>query len=176
MKAETRTELTHFLDVRDDIVFAVLFGSAATGRETLESDVDVGVYLRDPKAQDPLSNLVKIEAETRYPGEDELWAGVERIVRREVDLVVLNRAPATVAADAVIEGETLRVHDEERYKSYLLRIFDVAEEYRDFIREFIEIRKRSQSRKLLLDPAGFRYLKRIGKPWSPSVPWKDLNH
>jgi predicted nucleotidyltransferase len=65
------------------VVFAYLFGSAGTGRLRPLSDVDVAVYLED--GTDPLEGALAAQgAVTTHLGTD------------EVDLVVLNSAPAAL--------------------------------------------------------------------------------
>jgi uncharacterized protein len=66
------------------VVFAYLFGSAATRRLTPLSDVDVAVYLED--TADPVeARLQTIGAITSHLGTD------------NVDVVVLNQAPTALA-------------------------------------------------------------------------------
>jgi uncharacterized protein len=66
------------------VVFAYLFGSAATRRLTPLSDVDVAVYLED--TADPVeARLQTIGAVTSHLGTD------------NVDVVVLNQAPTALA-------------------------------------------------------------------------------
>jgi len=57
---------------------AFLFGSQASGRERKASDWDIAVYLTKEER--------KVESN--------IWIEVERIVKAEVDLVMLNRAPS----------------------------------------------------------------------------------
>jgi uncharacterized protein len=140
MTGETIDRLRNYFVTRSDVAFALLFGSAAKGRETIESDVDVAVYVRtkDERALD-------VEAPRSFPQEDEIWSAVERIVDREVDLLVLNRAPATVAAAALYDGCELSVKDRGLYTRFFLATTLVAEDFRRFIDEFVTVRKRSQS-------------------------------
>lgn len=85
--------LAGFFEGKTEISFALLFGSRASGRAGKESDVDVAVYFR------PSGPTMYVEAaEARYPTEDALVSELERILGEEVDLVVLNRAAATIAA------------------------------------------------------------------------------
>lgn len=142
MTKHKRQELERYLLSRGDVGFAVLFGSAAAGRETEESDVDVALYLRPP---DPGSSLLEIEGESVFPQEEELWAAIEHIVGREVDLLILNRAPASVAASAIGEGRLLAVNDHDLYRRYAVAVTTEAEEFRDFLEDFIRVRRRSRS-------------------------------
>jgi hypothetical protein len=77
--AETITRAGRFLRGREDVLFAYLFGSLATGRAHGLSDVDVAVYL--DAADIPASRMA-------------ILGGLQDALRLEaVDLVVLNTAP-----------------------------------------------------------------------------------
>ncbi|MDQ6807576.1 MAG: nucleotidyltransferase domain-containing protein [Actinomycetota bacterium] len=81
------------LRTEHNVQFALLFGSAARGTNTPESDVDVLVVLRDPS----LERIV------------ELGAKLTAVTGRHVDLVRLEDAQAepSVLADAVADGRVL---------------------------------------------------------------------
>jgi len=85
LRAALRTE--------HNVRFALLFGSAATGHETPESDLDLLVDLRDPS----LERLL------------DLSARLSATLGREVDLVRLEDAEAEPAflADVVADGRVL---------------------------------------------------------------------
>jgi len=70
---------------------------------------------------------------------------IEAITQRETDLVVLNRAPATVAAAVFYEGLPLSVHDYAMRGRFFLAVTDLAEEFCTFIKDFIQIKNRSFS-------------------------------
>ena len=140
--------LSGYFSARSDVAFAYLFGSAASGRATAESDVDVAVYLCEAAAVSPNPGRVLPdveEHELRFPGEDEIWADVERICGSQVDLVVLNRAPASIAAGAMLTGTLLHSTDESLRMVYFLTVTTLAEDERDFAEDFVRIKERSRS-------------------------------
>ena len=72
------------LDGCPGVLFAYLFGGAGVGRLTPLSDVDVAVYLEDPR--DPVEQLASLLARvSAHLGTD------------EIDLVLLNTAPTALA-------------------------------------------------------------------------------
>jgi len=82
-----REALTPFPAVR----LAVLFGSAARGRETARSDVDVGVLLAEGNA-------------------DALWdieTALGEALRRQIDLIDLRRAPPLLRLEIARDGVVL---------------------------------------------------------------------
>lgn len=180
-------ELTAYFSTRTDVAFAVLFGSAVTGRQTIESDVDVAVYLlRAPAepsaradtlghqparadtpphasappvgptdqharasttspAQHPRTPIPDVETDHEFPSESGLWSDLERICGRNVDLVVLNRAAATVAAGALLTGELLIDTNPALYRKFFLTVTSLAEEEREFVTDYVAIKQRSRS-------------------------------
>ncbi len=118
---------------------AFLFGSYAKGRATQESDIDVAVYFY------PKTNRLEWQEETHYPDENTIWREVEKLTERESDLLVLNRASATVAASVIQEGIPLVVKDSSLYWRFFLTISSEAEDFREFIEDFRQIKLRSRS-------------------------------
>jgi len=102
----------------DGILFALLFGSMATGHTHPWSDVDIGVYVTTPLS------LLEI---------GRLTATLERLIEQDVDLLVLNdaleRNPA-LAYRAIAEGILLFCKDESTFVSFktsvILRYLDTA--------------------------------------------------
>jgi uncharacterized protein len=119
--------LKGYLATRQEVAFSFLYGSQAKGTATKRSDVDVAVYFY-PRERHP----VEIEEEVFYPAESELWGDLERILRKEVELLVLNRVPATVAVSAM-KGVPLLIRDWNLYLDFFVNITDIAEEFAEFI-------------------------------------------
>lgn len=99
------------LEVRSEVVFAYLYGSAADGRCHDLSDVDVAVFL-DPATR------AELEARDHGPREElriraELCEIVERAAPGcEVDLVLLHRAPPLLSERIVRTGRLVLSRDE----------------------------------------------------------------
>ena len=125
----------------------MLFGSAARGRLTAESDIDVGIYffpardapggleLEEDQVQDGDRSLV----------EKELWRVLQADLAREVEAVNLNHAPAAVVASAMTTGIPCIVRDEDLYSRVLRASLGAAEDFRRFEEEFLRVRERSGS-------------------------------
>ena len=120
-------KLGKYFEKRDDIVMAFLFGSWAKGHEGTESDIDIAVYFK------PESNILEWEStDSQYEGEREIWLEIETIVEKDVDLLVLNRADATVA-DSALRGHPIIIKDRNLYMDFLLRITFEAIDFRQWI-------------------------------------------
>lgn len=136
------TALKNYFENRKDIAFAFLFGSQARGLATSLSDVDIAVYFHPAK-----THPIEYEEEVFYEGEDEVWADLERVLKKEVELLVLNRVSATVAASA-IRGIRLSINDWGLYLDFMEVVTQEAEDFMDFIindyTERAALEKRSQ--------------------------------
>ena len=118
---------------RDDVAFAFLFGSQADGRATARSDVDVAVYFM-PETRHPL----EFEEDVRYAAEDEVLSELGCILGKDVELLVLNRAPADVAASA-LGGIPVCVRDWGLYLDFDAIASRVAIDVREeLVRDFKE--------------------------------------
>jgi predicted nucleotidyltransferase len=128
--------LKQYLESRKDVAFAFLFGSHARGTATKRSDVDIAAYFY-PEKRHP----VEYEEEVFYNGEHEICFEIERILKKEVELLVLNRVSASVAASA-IRGIPLAINDCGLYLDFMEVITREAEDFRDMLfRDFLERRE-----------------------------------
>ena len=132
--ATISTELERF----PQLVFAVLFGSAATGRLRVDSDLDVAVYGASAGA-------LEVEREREIESEAEIQIALERATGRNVELLVLNRAPATVCAEALGRGHVVLMRDRALYTRYFLAVTTVAIDFLQTEREYRTIRDRGRS-------------------------------
>ena len=125
-REQIRQILAHYFTNRLNVRMAFLFGSVERGVASTESDVDVAVYLEKEGA------------------EGTLWTDIERLVGCEVDLVVLNRAPALIAWSA-IRGTPLLIRDRGFFLDYFLEISEEAESLAEFNLDFWQLRDRARA-------------------------------
>lgn len=85
-----------FLERQPDVVLAYLFGSVARGRANALSDVDVAVLLDD--CLDPMTQVERQVA---------LIEALDTFADREVQVVLLNRAPPLLRYDVIRYGALL---------------------------------------------------------------------
>ena len=111
-----------------------VFGSFIKGREHEESDVDIAIYLK------PEQNMLEIEEPIYYKTEDEIWGDLERILQREVDLIILNRAPVTICDMAVREGKPILIKDRKIFLRYMVAVSSLAVEYREFVKSYWKLK------------------------------------
>jgi uncharacterized protein YutE (UPF0331/DUF86 family)/predicted nucleotidyltransferase len=128
------------------VTMAFLYGSAAAGRLREDSDIDVAVYFGRPEESvAERGTSLDIEEPVEFDDEGPLWSDLERALGRDVELLVLNRAPATVCAQAVSEGMPILIRDEDLSRRYELAVTRLAEEFRATEEEFFRIKERSRS-------------------------------
>jgi len=119
--------LKTYFEGREDIAFAFLFGSAARGRVRREGDVDIAVYFKPEKE-------VEWEAFNKtYEGENRTALDLERLLKKEVDLVVLNRARAVIADEIIRKGKPLIINERGIFLDFLCIVSDEAEYVRDWL-------------------------------------------
>lgn len=105
--------LKDYFGKRGDVVMAFVFGSQAKGYARKASDWDIAVYFK------PRDGRVEMEADRKeYKDEHRIWGDVEEIVKGEVDFLVLNRAPASIA-DAAIQEEPLVIKDRSLWLEFI---------------------------------------------------------
>lgn len=111
---------------------AFLFGSYSSGRETYESDFDVAVYFKSWE-------------DANYKIEDSIWSDITEIVKKEVDLVCMNNAPASLVSNVIKTGIPLIVKDKELYWDIYLKCSLEAEDFLGFAKDYFEIYKNAKS-------------------------------
>jgi len=127
--------LKGYFQGRDDVLMAFLFGSYAKATSHRGSDVDIAVYFR------PRSGFLEWEDfDIKYDAEDEIWLDIERLLKQNVDLVVLNRARCSVASSA-INGRPIIIKDRGLYLDFMLRVTAETEDYREMVEDYWRIKQ-----------------------------------
>lgn len=132
--------LRNYFEKRKDIAFAFLFGSAARGKVRREGDVDIAVYFWPEKG-------IEWEAfEKTYKGENSIGLDLERLLKKEVDLVVLNRARAILADEIVRKGKPIIIKDRGIFIDFLCIVSDEAEYVREWLTTYYKERRLASNR------------------------------
>jgi uncharacterized protein len=103
--------LVDFFREESNIIFAYLFGGLAKGQFGPLSDIDLALYLKNEKKMDYLDTFGKIS---------------EILGTGEIDLVILNKAPLSLAG-RILQGRKVLVDKapfvRHRFESLILRMF-----------------------------------------------------
>ncbi len=130
---EMQAKLKSYFLNRSDVAFAFLYGSYARGDMHANSDVDIAVYFY-PEVRHP----IQYEEEVYYDGEDEIWADLDRILGKDVELLVLNRVASVISASAT-RGIRLIVKDWNLYLDFVETVSMDAEDLMQLRRnDFLE--------------------------------------
>jgi predicted nucleotidyltransferase len=119
--------LKEYFERSDDIAFAFLFGSASKGRVRKEGDIDVAVYFK------PEEDLEWEVFGKTFKAENRIGLDITRLLGKDVDLVVLNRARAILADEIIRKGTPIIIRDKGLFFDFLCIISDEAEYVRDWI-------------------------------------------
>jgi uncharacterized protein len=116
--------LSNYLTRQPDVAVAFLFGSEASGRSLPGSDMDLALLFY-PEKEPSAEQLPDIQ--------DELTA----LLKKEVDLVVLNRANPIICMQVLKKGEKIFQRDNRLYSDFFVRTIN---EYDDLkrVRSVIE--------------------------------------
>jgi predicted nucleotidyltransferase len=108
--------LRPYCEKEKNIIFGFLFGSYAFEASCLESDIDIALYLKnkDNRLENKIQN------------------GLERLLKKEVDLIILNRAPSILAWNIIRKGIPLTIKDRGVYLDFMLEVSREAEDLIDF--------------------------------------------
>ncbi len=113
---EIFSKIKKFLEKDENIIFALIFGSAALGKIRKDSDIDVAIYLKKPiSGYEQLSLMQKL-------GE---------LVGRDVDVVVLNNAPPLLKHQVLLNKKKLFVRDFSIYSNFREKVMDEYQEFLD---------------------------------------------
>lgn len=136
---EITRKLKDYFEKRDDVVMAFLFGSFAKGQALYDSDADIAVYFK------PKTKAIEWEEDNFYPEEDKIWRELENILKRDVDLLILNCAHSRLVSKILRAGIPIVIKDHSIYWRFFLLISSVARDFQEFIRDYRRIRERSKS-------------------------------
>jgi len=127
LSQETIKELKGYFEQNHAVMLAFVFGSYAENLVREESDLDIAVYLKD------------------ILQEDRIWQDVSRITEKEVDLILLNEAPATLTAKIFHTGIPLVIRDRNLYWNLYLTASIEAEDFAIFSEDYRNISRRAKS-------------------------------
>jgi len=124
-------KLKDYFKTREEVAFAFLFGSTIRNQTHKNSDIDIGVYFY-PAGDKIEGDKIEIEEDVRYEFEEEIWSDIEKILKKEVDLVVLNRAPSTICLSA-IRGIPVIIKDWETYLKFMEIVVSEGIDYQEMV-------------------------------------------
>jgi predicted nucleotidyltransferase len=132
--------LKDYFNQREDIAFAFLFGSAAKSKVRKEGDVDIAIYFY------PEKDMEWEDFNKTYKRESKIGLDLERLLKKEVDLVVLNRTRAVLADEIVRKGKPIIIKDRRIFMDVLCIVSDEAEYMRGWLEASYQERRFESNR------------------------------
>lgn len=114
INTEPFQKLKIFLESESNIIFTLIFGSVATGNLTKESDIDIGIYFKQPPEGLDLLNLIN---------------RLSNLAGRNVDVVVLNNASVFLRHQIMKNKIILMVKDRAVYTKFREKTLSDYDEY-----------------------------------------------
>lgn len=111
------SKLRPYCEGKSAIKLGFLFGSYASDSPCLESDIDIALYIANGK---------------NGKSEIGIQNDLERLLKKEVDLVVLNRTPATLSWSIIRKGIPIVIKDRRLYLDFVIDSSNEAEDFIDF--------------------------------------------
>ncbi len=124
------SKLQDYFEKRDDISMVFIFGSLAADHAGIDSDIDIAIYFK------PEDNVIDWENLDFYnKHEQTIWLDIERIVERDIDLLVLNRAVPTIA-EAALRGIPVVIKNHNIYLDFCLKVTSEAIDFRQWVEDY----------------------------------------
>jgi len=111
---EILKRLKKFLEKDPNILFALVFGSAASGKFKKDSDIDIAIYVKEDLEPSEYLKLV---------------TNLCDLVKREVHLIVLNKASPLLRHQVMKEKKILFIKDFDIYANFREKTMTDYDEY-----------------------------------------------
>lgn len=123
MLPELKIKLIDFFLEKNFIKIAYLFGSYALNKYCSQSDIDILIYTEE---KEKINSLI---------------FELEKLLKINVDLVLINEAPATVIWSAIRKGIPLKISDRNFFLDIMLNTSREAEDFIDFTLNYYSLKQ-----------------------------------
>jgi len=111
------------------IILAYLYGSFAKGKEKESSDIDIAILLKEDKySSDPLTVFGNIQGFARK---------IERQIKKEVDIHVLNRASLSFSYIVITTGIPIYISSKKTLHRYQNKILGMFFDFDPFLEKYL---------------------------------------
>ncbi|MDP2752898.1 MAG: nucleotidyltransferase domain-containing protein [Nitrospirota bacterium] len=113
------------------IVLTYLYGSVAKGKEKESSDIDIAILLKeDEYSDDPLSVFGSVQGLARR---------IERQIKKEVDIHILNRASLSFSYIVVTTGIPIYISSKMALHRYQNKILGMFFDFKPFFERYLTV-------------------------------------
>ncbi len=124
MFTEVAEKLKNFFEKREEVQFAIIFGSLAKGTMNALSDIDIAVMI-DPSFKDT----------TPYGYNATLTADLmQELKRNDVDVVILNKAPIILKHEILRHGKFIHIRDKQARIQFQINTINQYEDFKAIFR------------------------------------------
>lgn len=116
--------LKNFFQKKEEVLFCYLFGSLAYQNFLKKSDVDLGVYLDEKKSKDFFEKRLELISET------------SSLLKKEVDIVILNTAPPFLKYVILKEGKLIFERDKGKRIDFELKAINEYFDFKPFLEKY----------------------------------------
>ncbi len=113
INSEILVKLKDYFEIKSGVLLVFLFGSAASGKMTDESDIDIGILFENEP------DIFEI---------NEMKSELNGILKREIDIAVLNSASPVLKMQVLKKGIPVFTKDKKYYNQFFV---DTINQYDD---------------------------------------------
>ncbi len=128
---ELKKGIRRILENHEEVVAAYIYGSAARGHQRQDSDIDLGLLLKDDFVPDAL-----------YPARIAEEIATACGLPQEVDVRTLNEMPLTFLHQVLKHGVLVFTRDDLSRVEFETRVYDMYLDYKPHFDQFNEVRRR----------------------------------
>lgn len=118
--SEILDKTRQYFEQKDEVIMVFLFGSYVSGKYCSESDIDIAIFIKDE------DNEIERDIQNNI---EWLLRKIEWLLRKNVEIVNLSRARATLAWNILRKGIPLVIKDRKLYIDFLLEVSNEAEDF-----------------------------------------------
>jgi len=122
-------KISEILNRERNILFAYIFGSYARKEARKGSDIDIAIFLRNPSV---------IEKDPKF--EVRLALKIEKVLRKPIDVRILNDKPLTFINQVLKHGKLLFSRNEKERINFEVKMFDLYLDFSYLMKEYDEKR------------------------------------
>lgn len=122
-------KISEILNRERNILFAYIFGSYARKEARKGSDIDIAIFLRNPSV---------IEKDPKF--EVRLALKIEKVLRKPIDVRILNDKPLTFINQVLKHGKLLFSRNEKERINFEVKMFDLYLDLSYLMKEYDEKR------------------------------------
>ena len=118
-------KISKILKKENNILFAYIFGSYARKEAREESDLDIAIFLKNPRI---------IEKDPKF--EVKLALKIEKIINKPVDVRVINDKPLTFINQILKHGKVIFSRNENERINFEMKMFSLYSDFHHLMSEY----------------------------------------